>query len=54
MSTRSTIYYEENGIHIYHELMDGKAYLEYSEGSFLVNIPVSDKFLKLIEREPRK
>jgi len=38
MSTRATIIYnEENGVHIYQDLLDGQVYLEIDrEGSWLI------------------
>ncbi len=48
MSTRATIYYEDDGVHVYRELLDGLDYLEYCEGGFSVDIPLSPELAAII------
>lgn len=52
MSTRASIYYEKDGIHIFTDMADSHDgyFLEYREGSFDIRLPLSPEFSQIINR----
>jgi len=43
MSTRASICYDNNGLHIYEELLDGYVYLEMDKGDISINVKLMKK-----------
>lgn len=50
MSTRSSVYYEDDGVHIYHDFIDPDVplYLKFANGAFCVEIPLSQRLADVI------
>lgn len=53
MSTRSSVFYEDDGVHVYQELIelpDTVFYLEYCRGPFEINLRLPDELRDIILR----
>lgn len=52
MSTRSSVYYEEDGVHIFEDFVypEVRLFLEYQQGPFCLTLPLSDALSDVIIR----
>lgn len=55
MSTRSSVFYEEDGVHIFQDFMylEVGLFLQYEQGAFTVVIPLSEATCRFILKEPQ-